>query len=64
MRFVKTQGALVDPSRELLTILTGADATADRTDLITAWMAEHRPDVAVEVHAGGQPLYPYLFGVE
>ena len=56
--------ALVDSSRELLTIIAGTDATTDRTDLITAWMAEHRPDVAVEVHAGGQPLYPYLFGVE
>ena len=21
-------------------------------------------DIQVEVHAGGQPLYPYLFGVE
>jgi dihydroxyacetone kinase-like predicted kinase len=25
---------------------------------------ENRPDVQVEVHRGGQPLYPYLFGVE
>ena len=55
---------LIEESRELLTIVTGTDATASHTDQITAWVAEHRPDVAVEVHAGGQPLYPYLFGVE
>jgi len=34
------------------------------TDAVRAWLAEERPDVQVEVHRGGQPLYPYLFGVE
>jgi hypothetical protein len=28
------------------------------------WLAEHRPQVGTEVHHGGQPLYPYLFGIE
>jgi len=55
---------LIDDSRELLTIVTGVDATAAHTDQISAWVSENRPDVAVEVHVGGQPLYPYLFGVE
>ena len=55
---------LIDDSRELLTIVTGVDATSAHTDQISAWVSENRPDVAVEVHAGGQPLYPYLFGVE
>jgi len=55
---------LIDDSRELLTIVTGVDATAAHTDQISAWVSENRPDVAIEVHAGGQPLYPYLFGVE
>ena len=31
---------------------------------VTLWLAEHRPEVGSEVHHGGQPLYPYLFGVE
>lgn len=55
---------LIDDSRELLTIVTGEDATTANTDQITAWVSENHPDVAIEVHAGGQPLYPYLFGVE
>jgi DAK2 domain fusion protein YloV len=55
---------LIDDSRELLTIVTGVDATAAHTDQISAWVSENRPDVVIEVHAGGQPLYPYLFGVE
>ncbi len=55
---------LIDDSRELLTIVTGEGASNASTDQITAWVTEHRPDVVVEIHAGGQPLYPYLFGVE
>jgi hypothetical protein len=31
---------------------------------VTAWLREHHPGLEVEVHTGGQPLYPFLFGVE
>ena len=55
---------LIDDSRELLTIVTGVDATSAQTDQISAWVSENHPDIAIEVHVGGQPLYPYLFGVE
>jgi len=34
------------------------------TDSVTGWLSDHHAAVEVEVHAGGQPLYPYLFGVE
>ena len=45
--------------------LTGADADAG-DDGGDRGVAGRRtvPDVEVEVHDGGQPLYPYLFGVE
>lgn len=55
---------LIDDAGELLTIVTGEDATTTQTDQLCAWVSQNRPNVAVEVHAGGQPLYPYLFGVE
>ena len=55
---------LIDDSRELLTIVTGDGSGTASTDQITAWVTENRPDVAIEIHVGGQPLYPYLFGVE
>ena len=55
---------LIDDARELLTIVTGDGSTTAAPDPITAWVTENRPDGAVEVHVGGQPLYPYLFGVE
>lgn len=49
---------------ELLMVVTGADADPVTTASIQAWLADDHADVQVEVHAGGQPLYPYLFGVE
>jgi uncharacterized protein len=55
---------LVSTDREIVTIIEGLDATRGSTDVLLAWLEEHRPDVQVEVHRGGQPLYPYLFGVE
>jgi DAK2 domain fusion protein YloV len=49
---------------EIVTVVEGLDATSAHTDVVRTWLAEHRPRVQVEVHHGGQPLYPYLFGVE
>lgn len=49
---------------ELLTVIRGADADDDTVAEIEVWMSNHHPGVDVEVHDGGQPLYPYLFGVE
>ena len=55
---------LMSDKGELLTVITGNLATARATEEVVAYMAEHYADVEVEVHAGGQPLYPFLFGVE
>jgi fatty acid kinase len=49
---------------ELLTMITGSDADPATTASLQAWLGDEHRDVQVEVHAGGQPLYPYLFGVE
>ena len=55
---------LLDESRELLTIVEGSDASRLDTDQLVTWIAAKHPQVQVEVHSGGQPLYPYLFGAE
>jgi DAK2 domain fusion protein YloV len=55
---------LITPGRELLTMITGDLATARQIEEVIAYLSENHPDVEVEVHAGGQPLYPFLFGVE
>jgi len=56
--------ALVGDEHEIVTVIEGEGASPADTRQITEWLTEHRPEVAVEVHHGGQPLYPYLFGVE
>ena len=56
--------ALVDDDSELVTIIVGAEADADDTARISDFLATVYPDVEVDVHHGGQPLYPYLVGVE
>ncbi|MCB0997064.1 MAG: hypothetical protein KDB21_18345, partial [Acidimicrobiales bacterium] len=55
---------LVTADHELVTVIVGADADEACTAAVEAWLAEQRPDVEVEVHDGGQPLYPYLVGIE
>ncbi|CAM3719641.1 DAK2 domain-containing protein [Cohnella lubricantis] len=49
---------------ELVMILTGEDADPECTGALVAWLDENYPDAEVEVHEGGQPLYPYWFMVE
>jgi hypothetical protein len=55
---------LVGEDRELVTVIRGADADDGALAEIEAWMQTYRPGVEVEVHDGGQPLYPFLLGVE
>jgi len=55
---------LVTDSHEILTIIEGEGASAGESRRITEWLAEVHPLVSAEVHHGGQPLYPYFFGVE
>jgi uncharacterized protein len=55
---------LVDTGSELVTVLVGDDADPEATAAIEGWLRDERADIEVEVHHGGQPLYPYLFGVE
>ncbi|MNF13286.1 hypothetical protein D3C80_2150660 [compost metagenome] len=49
---------------EILTILTGEEASKDDTLLLLSWLRENYPDAEVEIHEGGQPIYYYLFSVE
>ena len=55
---------LVNDDHEIVTLITGEGSSEAETRRITEWVSEQRSDVAVEVHHGGQPLYPYLFSIE
>ncbi|MGG6310087.1 DAK2 domain-containing protein [Paenibacillus macerans] len=57
-------GKMLAGGDEIVTILVGEEATGEMTDALVAWIHEEYPDVEVEVHNGGQPIYYYLFSVE
>jgi DAK2 domain fusion protein YloV len=54
---------LAEGDREIVTIITGADADRAVTEAARAWLEEEY-DLEVEVVDGSQPLYPYLVSVE
>ena len=55
---------LIGAGHELVTVIEGEGSTPANTRRITEFLAEEYPALSVEVHHGGQPLYPYLFGIE
>jgi hypothetical protein len=55
---------LVDDDSEIVTVLVGSDAPPNETQRIREHLEFAFPHVEVEFHDGGQPLYPYLVGVE
>jgi hypothetical protein len=55
---------LLNGTHELVTLIEGEGARVADTRRIEEWLSEEYPDVALEVHQGGQPLYPYLLGIE
>jgi DAK2 domain fusion protein YloV len=56
--------ALVTEDSEIVTVLIGAEGRHADTEQLRSRIALAHPQVEIEVHEGGQPLYPYLIGVE
>jgi uncharacterized protein len=55
---------LLESHHELVTLIEGEGSKAGDTRRISEWLREEHPDIDLEVHHGGQPLYPYLLGIE
>lgn len=55
---------LVTDDDELVTVLAGEGALPGDVERLRAHVGATHPSVELEVHDGGQPLYPYLLGVE
>jgi uncharacterized protein len=53
---------LLEDEADVLTILAGENA--EGLDDLVAFVREQHPELEVEVHDGGQPHYPLLFGAE
>jgi uncharacterized protein len=57
-------GRLLSGDHELVTLIEGEGSTPADTRRVTEWLRDEWPSAGAEVHHGGQPLYPYLVGVE
>jgi uncharacterized protein len=57
-------GDLVSDTDELVTLLFGIDADNRDVERLRAQVNQAHPHVELEVHDGGQPLYPFILGVE
>jgi len=57
-------GHMIQSGEEIVTILTGEEAGEEDGRRLAEWVSGRYPDAEVEVHDGGQPLYPYLIAVE
>ena len=55
---------LVDDESELISIYYGADVSEEDAENLTAEMEELYPDVDIDTHMGGQPIYYYVIAVE
>jgi len=55
---------VVDSEAETVTLVAGSGADADVTAAARVWLQESRSGIPVDYLDGGQPLYPYLIGVE
>ena len=61
---VELADKLIDEDSEIVTLYYGKDATEDEANLIADTIMKEHPEVEVEVHNGGQPVYYYLVSVE
>ena len=55
---------LIDEDSELISVYYGEDVSSEQVDSLTAKLEETYPDLDLEVHSGGQPIYYYIVSVE
>jgi len=55
---------MISDEHEIVTLVSGEDSNKKETDEIVAWVNSEYEELEVEVHEGGQPLYPYYIGIE
>lgn len=60
----ETFSNMLDADSEIVTIYIGEDGSEDLANELAQDITEKFEDVEVEIHNGGQPVYPYLFSVE
>lgn len=55
---------LVDEDSELITLYYGKEVTEEDAKALAEKLSGRYPELDVEVHSGGQPIYYYILSVE
>lgn len=61
---LETIKQMLDDESEIVTIMIGEDGSNEEAERLEEALTELNEDIEVEIHEGGQPVYPYLFSVE
>ena len=55
---------MMDGNEEVITFYTGKDATREDMRSVEKELEKIYPRLDIEIHKGGQPLYPFIFSIE
>ena len=55
---------MVEGSEEVITFYTGKDARQEDMKAVRERLKKDFPYLDIEIHRGGQPLYPFIFSIE
>jgi len=55
---------IASSTEEVITFYTGEDAIPEDNEIIKIKLKKYFPKMDIEMHKGGQPLYPYIFSIE
>ncbi|RXT15056.1 DAK2 domain-containing protein [Ammoniphilus sp. CFH 90114] len=55
---------MIEDSDEIVTIFYGEEINQEQVNELLGYLQESYPDLEIETHAGGQPLYSFIFSIE
>lgn len=55
---------MIEEDDEIITLIAGEDTNEEATEALVSWLEEEYPEIEVETHDGGQPIYSYIISVE
>ncbi len=61
---VETLKKMITDDTEIITIFVGEDSDVSQAERLSKEVKAINPDLEVELHEGGQPIYPFLFSAE
>jgi len=55
---------MIEDDEEILTVIFGEDVSEEQVDELEKRILTEYPDLEIEIHNGGQPLYAFIFAID